>query len=136
MLVFSSYGELYRTTNIIIQIRFPFPNSAGPVFYRIHRAYVVYSISFQIFFVHVFKIVVDSLKFSMLLLYILWDDWPMFMISGLNEQQQQELEYILLNPHCHSRWISKMQSGREETFEERYEVKLCFKLEKKCCRNI
>ena len=30
----------------------------------------------------------------MLLLYILWDDWPIFMISGLNEQLQQELEYI------------------------------------------
>ena len=28
------------------------------------------------FFVQAFKIVVDSWKFSMLLLYILWDDWP------------------------------------------------------------
>ena len=27
-------------------------------------------------FVRTFKIVVDSWKFSMLLLYILWDDWP------------------------------------------------------------
>ena len=34
------------------------------------------------FFVQAFKIVVDSWKFSMLLLYILWDDWPIFMISG------------------------------------------------------
>ena len=41
---------------------------------------------FQTFFVQEFKIVVDSWKFSMLLLYILWDDWPSFMISGLNEQ--------------------------------------------------
>ena len=38
------------------------------------------------FFVQVFKIVVDSWKFSMLLLYILWDDWPVFMLSGSNEQ--------------------------------------------------
>ena len=40
------------------------------------------SISFQTFFVQAFKIVVDTWKFSMLLLYILWDDWPIFMISG------------------------------------------------------
>ena len=38
-------------------------------------------------FVLVFKIV-DSWKFSMLLLYVLWDDWPIFMISGSNEQLQ------------------------------------------------
>ena len=46
--------------------------------------------------------IVDSWKFSMLLLYILWDDWPTFMISGSNEQLQQELEYTLLKPDCHS----------------------------------
>ena len=39
------------------------------------------------------------------------------MISGSNQQLQQELEYTLLKPDCHSWWISKMQSGREE---ERY----------------
>ena len=38
----------------------------------------------------------------MLLLYILWDDWPIFMISDLNEQLQQELEHTLLKPDCHS----------------------------------
>ena len=37
---------------------------------------------FPDFFVQAFKIVIDSWKFSMLLLYILWDDWPIFMISG------------------------------------------------------
>ena len=63
------------------------------------------SICFQTFFVHAFKIVEDSWKFSMLLLYILWDDWPIFMISGSNQQLQQELEYTLLNPDCHSWWI-------------------------------
>ena len=36
-------------------------------------------------FVRAFKIVIDSWKFSMLLLYILWDDWPIFTISGSNE---------------------------------------------------
>ena len=81
--------------------------------------YIVHSIWFQ-----TFKIVIDSGKFSMLLLYILWDDWPIFMISCSNEQLQQELEYILLKPDCHSWWISRMQSGREDT------LKFCFKLGK------
>ena len=51
------------------------------------------SISFQTFFVQAFKIVIDSRKFSVLLLYILWDDWSIFMISGSNEQLQEQLEY-------------------------------------------
>ena len=52
------------------------------------------------------------------------------MISGSNEQLHQELEYTLLKPDCHSWGISKMQSGREDTLEERYAINLCFKLEK------
>ena len=52
------------------------------------------------------------------------------MISGSNEHLQQELEYTLLKPDCHSWWISKMQSGREDTLEERYAIKFCFKLGK------
>ena len=52
------------------------------------------------------------------------------MISGLNQQLQQQLEYTLLKPDCHSWWISKMQSGREDTLEERYAIKFYFKLEK------
>ena len=35
--------------------------------------------------------------------------------------------YTLLMPDCHSWWISKMQSGRDETLEERYSIKFCFK---------
>ena len=85
---------------------------------------------FPDFFVQAFKIVVDSWKFTMLLLYILWDDWPTFMISGSNEQLQQQLEYTLLKSDSHCCWISKMQSGREDTLEERYVIKLCFKLGK------
>ena len=50
--------------------------------------YAVHSISFQTFFVQAFKIVVDSGTFSLLLLYILWYQWPIFMISGSNEQLQ------------------------------------------------
>ena len=92
--------------------------------------YVVHPISFQTFFVQAFKIVVNSWRFSMLLLYILWDDWLIFMISGSNKQLQQQLEYTLLKPDCHTWWISKMQSGCEDTLEEWYAIKFSFKLGK------
>ena len=49
------------------------------------------------------------------------------MISGSNEQLQQQLEYTLLKPDSHSWCISKMPS---DTLEERYAIKLCFKLGK------
>ena len=49
------------------------------------------------------------------------------MISDLNEQLQQQLEYTLQKPDCHSWLISKMQS---ETLEERYAIKFYFKLGK------
>ena len=88
------------------------------------------SISFQTFLVQAFEIVEDSWKYSMLLLYILSDDWPIFMILASNEQLQQQLEYTRLNPDCHSWWISKMQPGREDTLEERYTIKSYFKLGK------
>ena len=52
------------------------------------------------------------------------------MILASNEQLQQELEYSLLKPDCHRWWISKMQSGRLDTSEEQYAIKLCFKLGK------
>ena len=70
----------------------------------------------------------------MLLLYILWDDWPTFMISASNEQLQQQLQYTLPKPDCNSWWISKMQSGREDILEERYAIKFCFKLGKNSMR--
>ena len=82
---------------------------------------------FPDFFVQACKIVVVSWKFSILLLYILWDDWLILMISASNEQLQQQLEYALLKPDCHSWWISKMQS---DTLEEQYAIKFCFKLGK------
>ena len=50
------------------------------------------------------------------------------MISDSNKHQQQQLEYTLQKPDCHSWWISKMQS---DTLEERYVIKFCFKLGKK-----
>ena len=63
------------------------------------------------------------------------------MILGSKGQLQKKFEYTLLKPECHSWWISKMQSGREDTLEERYAIKFCFKLGKippqkrmECCR--
>ena len=100
---------------------------------KFDNRYEVHTISFQTFFVWAFKIVVDTWKFSKLLLYILKDNRPIFMISGSNVQLQQQLEYTLLKPDCHSWWTPKMQSdtsGREDTLEERYAIKLCFKLGK------
>ena len=85
---------------------------------------------FPDFFVQAFKIFVDTWKLSMFLLYILWDDKPIFMITYSNEQLQQQLEYTLLKPDCHRWWISKMQSGREDTLEEWDAIKFCFKLGK------
>ena len=81
------------------------------VVYQVHDAFN----KFPYFFVQAFRIVIDSWKFTKLLLYILWDDWPIFMISGSNQHLQQQLEYILLKPDRHSWWISKRQSEREDT---------------------
>ena len=78
---------------------------------------------FPDFFVQAFKIVVD-LKIQYVIPINL--DWPIFMISGLNEHLQQELEYTLLKPDCPSWWISKMQSGREDPLEEWFAIKFCF----------
>ena len=80
---------------------------------------------FPDFFVQLFKIIVDSWKFSILLMT---DQF--FIISGWNEQLQQQLEYTLLKPDCYSWWISKMQSGHQDTLEERYAIKFSFKLGK------
>ena len=55
------------------------------------------------------------------------------MISDSNENLQKESEYTLLKPDCHSWSILKMQS---DTLEERYAIKICFKLGKKCHRNV
>ena len=86
-------------------------------FVNLFGRYMVPSITFQTFFIQAFKIVADSWQFSMLLLYILWNDWPILMFSGLNEQLQQQLEYTLQKPDCHSWWISKMtQKQRMERF--------------------
>ena len=83
------------------------------------------SISFQTFLYRHLKL--SKTLDSMLLLYVLWDDRQIFMISRSNEQLQQQLEYTLLKSDCHSWWISNIQSY---PLEERYAIKFCFKLEK------
>ena len=104
------------------------------LFYKSYWERIIYSLDvmpsiiFQTFSVQAFKIDVDTWKFSMLLLYILRDDWSTLTISGSKEQLQQELEYTLLKLDCNSWWILKMQSGREDTLEERYAIKFCFQL--------
>ena len=94
--------------------------------------YAVPSISSQTFFVQAFKICCRLLKIHCYCYtsYEMTDQF--FMISGLNEQLQQQLEYTLLKPDCHSWWISKIQSGHEDTLKERYAIKFCFKLGQKC----
>ena len=52
------------------------------------------------------------------------------MISGSNQQLQRQWEYTLLKPDCLCWCISKILSGREDTLEERYAIKFCFKLGK------
>ena len=94
---------------------------------HLYLIYEVHTIGLQSFFVWASEIVVESWKFSILLLYTFWGVWPIFMISSSNEQLQQQLEYTLLKPDCQSWWISKMQSGHEE---ERYAIKFCFELGK------
>ena len=61
----------------------------------------------------------------MLLLYILWDEEPIFIVSGSNEQLQQQLEDTQRKPDCHSWWITKMQY---DILEEWYAIKFGFKL--------
>ena len=89
-----------------------------------------HTISIQTFCVWAFKIGVDSWKFTMLLLYILWDDRPISMITGSNELLQYQLEYTLLKPDRHSWWISKNAIWTCGTLEERYAIKIWFKLGK------
>ena len=63
----------------------------------------------------------------MLLLYIFWDDWPIFMISVSNQQLQQQLEYNQLKPDWHSWWISKIQSDTLEKIMPQKRME-CFRL--------
>ena len=65
--------------------------------------YVVYSIGFQTFFVQAFKIVQDSEKFSVLLLYILWNEWPIFF----NDFRFKWTATAAIGIHPAKAWYSK-----------------------------
>ena len=82
---------------------------------------------FTDFFRRAFKIVVDSVCYCYTS-YEMIDQF--FIIIGSKEQLHQQVEYTLLKPDCHSWWISKMQSGRKDTLEERHAIKSCFKFGK------
>ena len=69
------------------------------------------------FFGQVFKIVVDPWKFSMLLLYILWDDWSTFMIGQSSHKVQ--INSYSSNWNVTAGKFQKMLSGHEDTLEER-----------------
>ena len=73
--------------------------------------------------IQAFKIVVDSWKFTMRWLTNFYDfifKWTATAVIGIQPTKAD----------CHSWWISKMQSGSEDTLEERYAIKFCFKLGK------
>ena len=92
--------------------------------------YVVPSIGFQTFFVQAFKNCRRVLRIHYVIVIHLIRWLTNFYDSGSNQQLQQQLEYTLLKPDCHSWWISKMQSGREDTLEERYAIKFSSNLVK------
>ena len=90
-----------------------------------------HSISFQIFFVKAFKIVVDSWRLSMLLLYIHLMRWlTNFYDFPFKWTATAGIGIHPTKTWLSRRWISKIQSGREDTLEERHAIKLCFKLGK------
>ena len=78
-------------------------------------------ISFQTLFVWVFKIVIDSWKFSIFCFYDFRFKWTATAAIGIHPTKGWLS--LLVN-------LKKMQSGREDTLEERYAIKFCFKLGK------
>ena len=88
---------------------------------------MVHSIIFQTFYVQALKIVVDSWKFSMLLLYILGDDWIVFYDFTF---KWTATAGIRIHPIKAS--LSQLVNFKNPiwTLEERYAIKLCFKLGK------
>ena len=82
--------------------------------------FVMPSIIFLAFLVHAFKIVVNSWKFIMLMLSILWNDWAIL--------------WFQVQMNSYRNWNTPNKSliviYGEFQKEERYAIKLCFKLGK------
>ena len=80
-----SYIPMWLGIHMRIMLIFMKCSFCLTVWWREEWMYAVPSISFQTVFVQTFKIVVDSWTFIMLLIYILWDDWLIFMILASNK---------------------------------------------------
>ena len=83
--------------------------------------------NFPNIFVQAFEIVVDSWTFSMLLLY----RW----LTNFYDFRFKWTATAGIGIHSTKAWLSqlvnsKLQSGREDTLEEQYAIKFCFKLGK------
>ena len=88
---------------------------------------MVPSISFLTIFVQAFKIVVHSWKFTVIAIHL------MRWLTNFYDFRFKSTVTVAIRIHptdCHCWWISKIQSGREDTLEERYAIKFCFKLGK------
>ena len=83
------------------------------------------------FFVQAFKINVDSWKTSMLLLYIFWDDWPIFFYFWLIKTATAGIGI-----HPNKAWLLQPLNFKKAIWilEERYAIKFCFKLGKNAIR--
>ena len=107
------------------RVKYPFI-AVIPWFTQQYSIYEVHTLSFQTFFVQAFKIVVDSWKFRMLLLYILWDDRPIFMTFTFKWTAT-----VATGIHPTKAWLSQMVNLNMRTpLKERCAIKFCFKLGK------
>ena len=85
--------------------------------------YEVHTIGFQTFFTGIYNCCrLLKIHYVIAIHLMRW-----LAASASNEHLQQQLEYTLQKPDCHSWWISKMQS---DTLQERYAIKFYFKLGK------
>ena len=91
--------------------------------------YVVHSISFQTFCTGIY-----NCRRLLRILYVIAIDLMRWLTNFYDFRFKWTatagIQITLLKPDCHSWWISKMQSGCEDTLEEQYAIKLCFKLGK------
>ena len=97
---------------------------------KVWTTYVVHSISLRTFLYRHLKWS-QTLENSVCYWYISYEMTDQFLWFQVQmNSYSKKLKYTLLKSDCHSWWISKMQSGRDDTLEERYTIKLCFKLGK------
>ena len=100
-----------------------------PLAYMFCLFYMVPSISFQTFVVQTFKNVIDSWKFTVIAIHL------MRWLTNFYHFTFKWTATAAIGIHPTKAWLSqmvnfKMQSGRQDTLEERYAIKFCFKLGK------